>query len=60
MSIDNSKCLAPRCFKKHNFEQCTSLRKPNSVFCGRHKKSKYRLDIHKFDNIFFSYDMIFF
>ena len=48
MNIDNSKCLAPRCYKKGNFNQCTSNPKPNSVFCGRHKNSIYRLDNNNF------------
>lgn len=42
--INLTKCLAPKCYKKGNNSQCNNKRKPNSVFCGKHTTSKYRLD----------------
>ena len=44
MSINHSRCLAPRCYKKGNYTQCNNKRKLGSVFCGKHKSSQYRLD----------------
>tara|TARA_Y100000590_G_scaffold307485_1_gene347159 strand:+ start:539 stop:1855 length:1317 start_codon:yes stop_codon:yes gene_type:complete len=42
--FDTSRCLAPNCYKKGDNTQCKYKPKNNSVFCGKHKTSKHRLD----------------
>ena len=49
MSVNYSKCLAPRCYKKGNYTQCNSNPKLGYVFCGKHKNSQYRLDKYPFN-----------
>ena len=49
MSLNYSKCIAPRCYSKGNYSQCNNNKKIGTVFCGKHKKSKYRLDKYPFN-----------